>query len=151
MKASPHCIFRVYLPIILLPRLLPVTIRGMKNPWCTSPGTLDKAWNLEAKILGVDLLMVCVSRLAVKTYSEGVKIALCQFFLLCLLQCIVNLVFLCRDSGVRQHTIEFGRLINQRVLAAGDSFQPYPTSPIAPNKPQYLYALNASGMHSPRP
>ena len=36
--------------------------------------------------------------------------------------------------------------ITQCVLAACDSFQPFTDSSISPNKPQYLFALNASGI-----
>jgi hypothetical protein len=36
--------------------------------------------------------------------------------------------------------------ITQRVLAARENFQPFADSSISPNKPQYLYALNASGI-----
>jgi hypothetical protein len=36
--------------------------------------------------------------------------------------------------------------ITQRVLAARDSFQPFADSSISPNKPTYLYALNASSI-----
>jgi hypothetical protein len=36
--------------------------------------------------------------------------------------------------------------ITQRVLAGRDSFLPFADSSISPNKPQYLYALNASGI-----